>query len=150
MSDGLNSVHLMGNLAADPELRFTQAGQAVLNMRLAINDSYVDKNKVRQERTEWVNVVVWGPRGEALSKFLKKGGALFVDGSMRTSSYEKDGRKVYKTEVVANNVILAGGKGGERTESSGSAARGSKPKQPSDTGTNYGDDDKMPIEDVPF
>jgi single-strand DNA-binding protein len=113
MADGLNRVMLLGNLGADPELRFTQGGQAVLNLRLATTESYLDKDKVRRERTDWHNVVVWGKRGEALGKILSKGSTIFVEGSLRTSSYDdKEGNKRYKTEINANNVILAGGRGG--------------------------------------
>ena len=113
MADGLNRVMLLGNLCADPELRFTQGGQAVLHMRLATNESYLDKDKVRQERTDFHNVTVWGKRGEALAKFLTKGSGIFVEGSLRTSSYDnREGVKVYKTEINATNIILAGGKGG--------------------------------------
>src|SRR3954469_912710 len=113
MAEGLNRVMLLGNLGADPELRFTQGGQAVLNMRLATTESYLDKNKVRQERTDWHSVVVWGKRGEALAKILAKGSSIFIEGSLRTSSYDdRDGNKRYKTEVVANNVLLPGGRGG--------------------------------------
>jgi single-strand DNA-binding protein len=112
MADGLNRVMLFGNLGADPELRFTQAGQAVLNLRLATTESYLDKDKVRQERTEWHSVAVWGRRGEALAKILTKGSSVFIEGSLRTSSYEKDGQKFYRTEIVAKEVLLAGGKRG--------------------------------------
>jgi single-strand DNA-binding protein len=113
MAEGLNRVMLLGNLGADPELRYTQGGQAVLNMRLATTESYLDKDKVRRERTDWHAVVVWGKRGEALGKFLTKGSTIFVEGSIRTSSYDdKEGNKRYKTEIVAQNVILAGGRGG--------------------------------------
>lgn len=113
MADGLNRVMLLGNLGADPELRMTQGGQAVLNMRLACSESYLDKNKVRQERTEWATVVLWGKRAEALSKILSKGDRIFVEGSLRTSSYDdKEGKKRYKTEVNATNVILPGKSGG--------------------------------------
>jgi single-strand DNA-binding protein len=112
MAEGLNRVMLLGNLGADPELRFTQGGQAVLNMRIATTESYLDKNKVRQERTDWHNVVVWGKRGEALAKILTKGSSLFVEGSLRTSSYDdREGNKRYKTEIVANNILLTGGRG---------------------------------------
>src|SRR5262245_43701712 len=109
MAEGLNRVMLLGNLGADPEIRFTQGGQAVLNLRLATTESYLDKDKVRRERTDWHNVVVWGKRGEALAKILAKGSSILIEGSLRTSSYDdRDGNKRYKTEVVANNVILAG------------------------------------------
>ncbi len=121
MADGLNRVMLLGNLGADPELRFTQSGQAVLNMRLATTESYLDKDKVRRERTDWHSVVMWGKRGEALAKILTKGSSVFIEGSLRTSSYDnKEGQKVYKTEINANNLILTGrGKGGAEHEGGG-------------------------------
>ena len=130
MAEGLNRVMLLGNLGADPELRFTQSGQAVLNMRLATTESYLDRNKVRQERTDWHNVVLWGKRGEALAKFLTKGTTIFVEGGLRTSSYDdKEGNKRYKTEIHATNIILAGrgrgggGGGGELGEGPGGGRR---------------------------
>ena len=112
MAEGLNRVMLLGNLGADPELKMTSGGQAVLKLRLATSETYLDRNKVRQERTEWHSVVVWGKRAEALGKFLTKGSRLFVEGGLRTSSYEdKDGNKRYRTEIVASNIILSGGGG---------------------------------------
>ncbi len=112
MAEGLNKVMLLGNLGADPELKMTQGGQAVLKLRLATTETYLDKNQTRQERTEWHSVTMWGKRGEALSKFLTKGERIFVEGSLRTSSYEKNGEKRYSTEINATNIILAGrGKG---------------------------------------
>jgi len=161
MADGFNRVMLMGNLGADPELRFTQGGQAVLNIRLATTESYLDKDKVRRDRTDWHTVTVWGKRGEGLAKVLKKGSSIFVEGSLRTSSYDdKDGQKRYKTEVIANNVILGSrGKGAEggdgdngseerpRSTGGGNAPRGGRvPEQrpPNDFGYDGGDSD------VPF
>jgi single-strand DNA-binding protein len=112
MADGLNRVMLLGNLGADPELRMTSGGQAVLKLRLATAETYLDRNRNRQEKTEWHSVVVWGKRAEALGKILSKGSRLFVEGSLRTSSYDdRDGNKRYKTEIVASNIIL-GGRGG--------------------------------------
>jgi len=112
--EGLNRVMLLGNLGADPELRFTQGGQGVLHIRMATTESYFDKTaNERKERTDWHNVTVWGKRGEALAKILTKGSTIFVEGSIRTSSYDnREGQKVYKTEINANNIILTGGKGG--------------------------------------
>ncbi len=112
MAEGLNRVMLLGNLGADPELRVTPGGQAVLKLRMATNETYVDKNNVRQERVEWHRVTVWGRRAEGLAKFLRKGFKLFVEGRLQTSSYEKNGEKRYSTEVVAINVIVAAGEGG--------------------------------------
>jgi single-strand DNA-binding protein len=108
MAEGLNRVMLLGNLGADPELRVTPGGQAVLKLRLATNENYLDRNNVRQERTEWHRVTVWGRRAEALGKILQKGDLLMVEGRLQTSSYEKNGEKRYSTEVVANNIALPG------------------------------------------
>ncbi len=120
MAEGLNKVMLLGNLGADPELRVTPGGQAVLKLRLATTENYLDRNNARQERTEWHAVTVWGKRAEALAKFLTKGERLFVEGAIRTSSYEKDGEKRYRTEIVASNIILGGrGRGGEASEGGG-------------------------------
>lgn len=110
MADGLNKVMLLGNLGADPELRMTPSGQAILKLRLATTESYADKAGVRQERTEWHSVTVWGKRGEGLAKVLSKGSRIFVEGGLRTSSYDdKNGEKRYRTDIVASNIILAGG-----------------------------------------
>lgn len=130
MAEGFNRVMLLGNLGADPELRFTQGGQAVLNLRLATTESYLDKDKVRRERTDWHNVVVWGKRGEALAKIIGKGTSLFIEGSLRTSSYDdRDGNKRYKTEIIANNVIIsARSRGGAGAEDSGPPADFSPPQ----------------------
>ncbi|MCC6557269.1 MAG: single-stranded DNA-binding protein, partial [Polyangiaceae bacterium] len=73
MAQGMNKVFLLGNIGGDPELRFTQGGQPVLNMRLATTESYLDKQGERQERTDWHNVVLWGKRAESLATILKKG-----------------------------------------------------------------------------
>jgi single-strand DNA-binding protein len=127
MPEGLNRVMLLGNLGADPELRVTPGGQAVLKLRLATNESYMDRNNVRQERTEWHRVTVWGRRAEALGKFLQKGDSLFVEGRLSTSSYEKNGEKRYSTEVVANNIVLPGrGKGEGAREGGGGAGGGGR------------------------
>jgi single-strand DNA-binding protein len=113
MAEGLNRVILLGNLGADPELRMTNGGTAVLNIRMATSESYLDRNKQRQERTEWHRVVIWGKRAEALGKILTKGDRILIEGSLRTSSYEdRDGNKKYTTEIVANNVVLSGGGAG--------------------------------------
>jgi single-strand DNA-binding protein len=129
MAEGLNRVQLLGNLGSDPELKMTQGGQAVLKLRLACTEKYKDKNETWAERTEWVSVTLWGKRGEALAKFLAKGDRIFVEGSLRTSSFEKNGEKRYSTEVNATNVILCGGKGagagGEQRSTPAPASGGS-------------------------
>lgn len=142
--DGLNRVMLLGNLGADPELRMTGSGQAVLSLRLATSETYLDKNKERQERTEWHTVIVWGKRAEGLGKILRKGARLFVEGGLRTSSYDdRDGNKRYKTEVVAQNVILSGNKGDARPAPNDSA----EPMGNSGLGAgpSFGDYDDIPF-----
>lgn len=111
MSEGLNRVTLFGNLGADPELRRLPSGTSLLRMRLATNHTFVNKEGVREERTEWHSVVLWGPRAEGLSRFLSKGSGLIIEGQLRTSSYDKDGDKRYSTEIHADNVIFAGRRG---------------------------------------
>ena len=161
MAEGLNKVMLLGNLGADPELKVTQGGQAVLKLRMATTESYLDRNNTRQERTEWHRVTIWGKRAEALAKFLEKGHRIFVEGRISTSSYEKDGEKRYSTEVVAHNIILAGGRGrgddsGESSGSSrggGGGGRGSRGRAPDPErqndygGSDYGGgaDDEIPF-----
>lgn len=141
MAEGLNRVMLLGNLGQDPELRMTSGGQAVLKLRLATSETYLDRNKVRQERTEWHSVVVWGKRAEALSKFLTKGSRIFVEGGLRTSSYDdKEGHKRYRTEIVANNIILSGGgggRGGPRSQDAGDTG----PEPAPSAGGGYADQD---------
>jgi single-strand DNA-binding protein len=115
---------VIGNLGSDPELRYTQGGQPVLGLRIAATETYLDRNKVKQERTEWVSVTIWGKRGEALHKLIAKGSRIFIEGSLHTSSWEdKQGNKRYKTEVNASNVILLDGKrdGASRQETAASS-----------------------------
>lgn len=156
MSDGLNKVMLLGNLGADPELRTTNSGDAVLRLRLATNERYLDKNKAWQDRTEWHSITVWGKRAEALHRILSKGSTLFIEGSLRTTSYDdKEGVKRYKTEINAKEIILTGGKGagGERQESGSKQGGGFGGKQrpagdSGDGGSDWGG--FGPEEDAPF
>ena len=112
MTEGLNKAILIGNLGQAPELRYTQGGQPVLNLRLATTETFVNRDKERQQRTEWHTVVVWGKRGEALNKILSKGRGICVEGRIQTRKWEdREGNKRYGTEIVATNVVLLGGKG---------------------------------------
>lgn len=148
MAEGLNRVLLFGNLGADPDLRFGQsAEQAVLRLRIATTESYFDRRtNARKERTDWHNVVVFGKRAEALQKILSKGSSVFIEGRLQTSSYEKDGVKHYKTDVIATNLILAGGGRGRQSPTTAPEPRSSGPA-PQDDGRGGSDDDGS---DIPF
>jgi single-strand DNA-binding protein len=134
----------LGGLCADPDLRFGQNGGAVLKLRLACSERYKGKDDKWAERVEYVNVTVFGKRGEALANILRKGEAVFVEGSLRTSSYDnREGVKTWRTEIVASNVILTGNKPGGR-----GAPRDEQPAQepPADDaaqGDGYGGDDDI-------
>lgn len=124
---GLNKVMLIGNLGADPELKYTSGAQSVLKIRLATTETYLNKAGERQERTEWHSVVLWGKRAEALAKFLHKGKTIYVEGRIQTRSYEdKDGVKKYATDINANDIILLGGRG-EGGGGGGGETRGAQP-----------------------
>lgn len=114
MAAGVNKVILIGNLGVDPEVRFTPSGQAVANFRIATNESWVDKNQQKQERTEWHRIVVWGKLGELCGEYLKKGRQAYVEGRLQTREWtDKEGKKNYTTEIVAQTVqFLGGGPGG--------------------------------------
>ena len=144
MADGLNRVMLFGNLGADPELRVTSGGQSVLKLRLATSESYLDKNRVRQERTEWHSLVIWGKRAEALGRFLAKGSKIFIEGALRTSTYDdKDGVKRYRTDIVCSNIILAGG--GARRDNDEGRGEYQRGEDEPDTNQGSGYDDDIPF-----
>lgn len=158
MSDGLNKVFLLGHLGADPELRMTAGGQAVLKLRLATTETYLDKSNTRQEKTEWHSCTLWGKRAEALSKILEKGKQIHIEGSLHTSSYEKNGEKRYSTEINIRELTLCGGRNSsaQTAPQAPSAAPTRQPRQAGpqgppraaqdDYGDSFGDaDDSIPF-----
>lgn len=119
MSDGLNLVTLFGNLGADPELK-TSARGSVLKMRLATDYSWMNKEKnEREKRTEWHNLTMFGPRAEALVKHLRKGSRVMITGHLQTSSYEKEGQKHLRTEIIVDDLCFGGGGSGSGASSNG-------------------------------
>jgi single-strand DNA-binding protein len=113
MAGGVNKVILVGNLGADPEVRFTPGGQAVANFRIATSESWTDKSGQKQERTEWHRIVVWGKLAELCGEYLAKGRQCYVEGRLQTREWtDKEGKKNYTTEVVASSVVFLGGGGG--------------------------------------
>lgn len=111
MARGVNKVILLGSLGADPEMRFTQSGSAVANMRLATNEEWKDKEGQKQERTEWHSIAIFGKLAEIAGQYLRKGAQVYVEGSLRTRKWQdKDGADRYTTEIVANEMRMLGGK----------------------------------------
>ena len=111
MSRGcVNKVVLIGNLGADPEVRFTPSGVQVVSFTLATSESWNDKNGERQERTEWHRLVLWRILAEIADQFLKKGSKIYVEGKLQTRSWDdQKGQKRYVTEVVVNNIEMLDG-----------------------------------------
>jgi single-strand DNA-binding protein len=109
---GVNKVILIGNLGANPELRYTAGQQAVANLRLATTERWTDKSGQRQEATEWHRVVVWGKQAEIAGQYLTKGRQVFVEGSIRTRQWQdQQGQKRFTTEIVARNIQMLGNRG---------------------------------------
>lgn len=122
MSGSVNRIHLVGNLARDPELRYTQAGKPVCKLVVATSRKWTNKQTNQpQEETEFHRVTVWSKTAEYCNEFLLKGRQVYVEGRLKTSSYEQDGVKKYSTEIVAENVVFLGG----REDGQGGGVRGS-------------------------
>jgi single-strand DNA-binding protein len=106
---GVNKVILIGNLGKDPEVRHLEGGTTVANFPLATTETYKDKTGNRQEQTEWHNIVLWRSLADVAEKYLKKGMQIYVEGKLRTRSWEdKEGHKRYTTEVVAETFTMLG------------------------------------------
>jgi single-strand DNA-binding protein len=124
----VNKVILIGNLGKDPEVRYTANGRAVARFPIATTEFWNDQSGNRQERTEWHNIIVWGKQGESCGQYLAKGRQVFVEGSIRSRSYDdKSGIKRYVTEIVAQRVRFLGGGGGTRIAPEGEGDVSSEP-----------------------
>ena len=108
---GVNKAIILGHLGRDPELRDLQSGQPVCKLNIATSRRYTNKNNEAVEETEWHRVSVWGKQAEHCNNYLTKGRQVYVEGRLRTSSYDKDGQKHYTTEIVADTVQFIGGRG---------------------------------------
>jgi single-strand DNA-binding protein len=145
----------MGNLTRDPELRNTPNGQSVCSFSLALNRSYKSGDGNWQEVTDYVDIVAWGPLGERVAQYLTKGRPALVSGRLQSSSWEKDGQKRTKVEVVANDVTFLGGRdGGSPAPSSDSGpaippAGGKKPTKDDVVIEDIGDE-PINLDDIPF
>ncbi len=148
MAGGINKVILIGNLGADPEVRFTPSGQAVANFRIATSESWTDKSSgQKQERTEWHRIVVWGKLGELCGQYLKKGRQAYIEGRLQTREWtDKEGKKNWTTEVVAQNVQFLGGK----PEGAGTGSRKGDDFGPPPPGDDMAAMGPPPSDDIPF
>jgi single-strand DNA-binding protein len=138
----VNKVILIGNLGKDPEVKYTPQGTPVAKFSLATNERYKDKDGNWQDRTEWHNIVVWQRLAEIAGEYLKKGGKVYIEGRLQTHSWDdkQSGQKKYMTEVVANDLVLLGGRG----EGAGAAESGG---QRAAAGNNF--DQRTPEEPAP-
>jgi single-strand DNA-binding protein len=154
-SRSVNKVILIGHLGKDAETKFTPSGVSVTKFSVATNRRWKDQQTGEwKEETDWANVVLW--RQENLANYLTKGKQVYVEGRLQTRSWDdKDGKKQYMTEVVADEVILLGGRGGDGGQESGpqpvSMPRSAPRGQPApSTGEDVGGDQGITDDDVPF
>ena len=149
MARSFNQVVLMGNLTRDPELRTTPNGQSVCSFSLALNRSWKGADGSLQEATDYVDVTAWGPMGENVAKFVTKGRPVLVSGRLQSRSWEQDGQKRSKVEVVATDVTFLGGRGDG--EGGGSApATANKSEANKDVVIEDISDEPIDLSEIPF
>jgi single-strand DNA-binding protein len=126
MARGVNKVILIGNLGADPEVRYTQSQSAVANLRIATSEQWRDKQTgENRENTEWHNVVMFGRLGEIAGEYLKKGSKVYIEGRLQTRKWQdKSGQDRYTTEIVANEMQMLDGRGEGGGNDFGGQSRG--------------------------
>ncbi len=151
----VNKVILIGNLGADPELKYTPSNRPVCNLSIATNEVFKDKSGARQERTEWHRVTVWSEQAENCAKYLAKGRMAYIEGRLQTRSWDdKEGKKRYSTEIVADRVVFLGGGGpgeGGARRPGGAGGKtwgeesGPAPTEPTEAGGPPPGDDDIPF-----
>ena len=147
----LNKAFIIGNLTRDPELKNLPSGSAVSNFSVATNRRYKGQDGNWQEATDYHNIVVFGRQAETVSQYLSKGSMCLIEGRIQTRSWEKDGQKQYRTEVVADRIQFGprGGNGGGGGNDEGGKVSGADKNDPASGGINYPEEDINP-EDIPF
>ena len=159
MARGLNKVMLIGNLGADPEIRYTAGGAAVANVRLATADTWRDKDSGEtQERTEWHRVVFFGRLAEIVEQYVKKGSQIYIEGRLQTRKWQdKEGNEKFSTEIVASEMQMLGGRGGSSGgggaggERSGGGSSSSGASDRSESATSGQAEPPMDFDDdIPF
>ena len=128
---GVNKVILIGHLGQDPEARTLESGNMVVNFSLATSEKWKDKQGEQQQHTEWHKVTVWGKLADICARYLKKGTPVYIEGKLKTRSYEQDGVKKYSTEILASNMTMLGGNGNSQGQSVDTSAEyNQKPSAP--------------------
>jgi single-strand DNA-binding protein len=148
MARSFNQVTLMGNLTRDPELRTTPNGQSVCSFSLALNRSYKGSDGNWQEATDYVDVVAWAALGERVNQYVTKGRPVLVSGRLQSRSWEQDGQKRSKVEVVASDVTFLGGReGGGSNEAPASS---DAPAAKKDVVIDDISDEPIDLSEIPF
>jgi single-strand DNA-binding protein len=156
MARGINKVILVGNLGSDPETRYTASGSAVTRISVATSESWRDKQSgENQERTEWHRVVFFSRLAEIAGEYLRKGSQVYVEGSLRTNKWQdQSGQDRYTTEIIANEMQMLGGRGGDAPSSAPAGGfRDSKPSRPKKAASeepSFEGEDNFTDDDIPF
>ena len=139
-----NKAIVVGNLTRDPDMRKTTNGTSICNIAIASNRHYKDKDGNKQSTVEYHNIVIFGRMGENVAQYMKKGDEMLVEGYLKTSSWEKDGVKKYRTDIIAENVQFGSKRNkGDQNVPQGTSDEGSQPEPPVD-------EDEIDISDIPF
>jgi single-strand DNA-binding protein len=151
MAKGFNKVILMGNLTRDPETRQTPNGQSVTNFSLAVNRTWKGQDGQTQDQVSFIDCVAWGKTGEVIAQYMQKGRPILVDGRLDQRSWEQDGNKRSKVEVIVENFnFVGGGEGGSSSSASSSSSSSSSSSKTEDVVIEDIDDKPIDLSEIPF
>ena len=130
---GVNKAIIVGNLGADPDVRYSANGNAITKIRVATSESWKDKQSGEtKEKTEWHRITAFGRLAEIMGEYLKKGSQVYIEGRLQTSQYEKEGQTHYSTDIIADTMQMLGGRaqsGQDRTQSGNDRTQGGNARQ---------------------
>jgi single-strand DNA-binding protein len=147
MAGSINKVILIGRLGKDPEVRSIPSGKSVTKFTLATDDRFTDKSGEKQERTEWHNIETWDRLAEICGQYLRKGSLVYIEGSIRTESWDdkESGVKKYRTKIVANTMQMLDKKGDDEGGGGGGYRKTASNSAPASRGSEIEDDDEVPF-----
>lgn len=145
----VNKVILIGNLGKDPEMRYMPNGEAVANFSIACTENWKDKSGEKQEKTEWVNIVVYKKLAEIVGQYLKKGSSCYIEGKLQTRKWEKDGITRYSTEVIADQMRMLSPRDAGASTDNAPPARNAAPSTDKPDGQKASGFDDFE-DDIPF